>query len=69
MDGLDVPGIEAASVVSVSGFRVRKSMIHLCLCHCGTTVADVPGWLVEGSGSAATDRSRCAGSANLSPGR
>ena len=67
--GLDGPGIGVESIVSISGFRVKKSTINLCLCRCEAEMVEVPEWLVEGSGSAAVDHCRCAGSANTSPGR
>ena len=62
--GPDGPGIAVASIVSLLGFHVKKSMIFAC--RCGTKVVDVPGWLVEGFGFAATDHSRCARSATSS---
>ena len=48
--GVDGPRSGAASVVLVTGFRIRKSMMGHCICRCGTVVADVPGFFGQSSG-------------------
>ena len=50
--GLDGPGSWAASLMLALRFCIRKCVMDRCFCRCGTVVADVPRWLVEGSGSA-----------------
>ena len=66
---IGVDGAVSGGCIYSVGIKIsyQESMMVHCICHYGTVMVDVPVWLVEVSGSAMADCSRCSGSASSFP--